>query len=75
MIDLGLSGKVALVTGGGSRADGIGNGRAAAVLLARAGARVAVVDREQDAAQATVDMISEEGGDAVALGVDVTCAN
>ncbi len=75
MIDLGLGGKVALVTGGGSRADGIGNGRAAAVLLARAGASVAVVDREQDAAQATVDMISEEGGDAVALGVDVTCAN
>ena len=31
-----LSGKVAIVTGAGSRADGIGNGRAAAILLARA---------------------------------------
>ena len=32
--DLGLSGKVAIVTGGGAPDDGIGNGRAAAMLLA-----------------------------------------
>jgi hypothetical protein len=37
--DRGLSGKVAIVTGGGAPDDGIGNGRAAAILLARAGAR------------------------------------
>src|SRR5205823_1457392 len=42
--DFGLSGKVAIVTGGGAPDDGIGNGRAAAMLLARAGARVLVVD-------------------------------
>jgi len=42
--DLGLAGKVAIVTGGGAPDDGIGNGRAAAILLARAGARVLVVD-------------------------------
>ena len=35
---LGLCGKVAIVTGGGAADDGIGNGRAAAILLARAGA-------------------------------------
>ena len=34
----GLMGKVAVVTGGGAAGDGIGNGRAAAILLARAGA-------------------------------------
>jgi NAD(P)-dependent dehydrogenase (short-subunit alcohol dehydrogenase family) len=39
---LGLEGKVAIVTGGGAANDGIGNGRAAAILLARAGARVLI---------------------------------
>ena len=34
--DWGLAGKVAIVTGGGAAGDGIGNGRAAAILLARA---------------------------------------
>lgn len=42
--DPGLAGKVAIVTGGGAASDGIGNGRAAAILLARAGTRVMVVD-------------------------------
>src|SRR5256885_1724856 len=41
--DLGLAGKVAIVTGGGAAGDGIGNGRAAAMLLARAGATGAVI--------------------------------
>jgi NAD(P)-dependent dehydrogenase (short-subunit alcohol dehydrogenase family) len=40
----GLDGKVAIVTGAGSRGDGIGNGRAAAILLAREGARVGLLD-------------------------------
>ena len=35
--DAGLAGKVAIVSGGGAAGDGIGNGRAAAILLARAG--------------------------------------
>jgi len=42
----GLQDKVAIVTGGGAAGDGIGNGRAAAILLARAGTRVIVVDRD-----------------------------
>jgi NAD(P)-dependent dehydrogenase (short-subunit alcohol dehydrogenase family) len=70
--DLGLSGKVAIVTGGGAAGDGIGNGRAAAILLARAGARVLVVDRQLELAQRTVEMIAAEGGDAAAFAADVT---
>jgi len=70
--DLGLEGKVAIVTGGGAAGDGIGNGRAAAILLARAGARVLVVDRLLDLARRTVQMIAEEGGTAAACAADVT---
>jgi NAD(P)-dependent dehydrogenase (short-subunit alcohol dehydrogenase family) len=70
--DEGLAGKVAIVTGGGAAADGIGNGRAAAILLARAGARVLVVDRKVELAEATVAMIAAEGGEALAHGADVT---
>jgi len=70
----GLDGKVALVTGGGAAADGIGNGRAAAVLLAMAGARVVVIDREAELAEQTVAMIEEVGGEAVAFRADVTKA-
>src|SRR5262245_11118483 len=40
-----LAGKVAIVTGAGSRAEGIGNGRASAVLFAREGAKVLLVDQ------------------------------
>jgi NAD(P)-dependent dehydrogenase (short-subunit alcohol dehydrogenase family) len=70
--DFGLAGKVAIVTGGGAAGDGIGNGRAAAILLARAGARVLVVDRQRDLAQRTVEMIAKEGGVAAAYAADVT---
>jgi len=59
--DPGLSGKVAIVTGGGAAGDGIGNGRAAAILLARAGTRILVVDREIELAERTVAMIAEIG--------------
>jgi NAD(P)-dependent dehydrogenase (short-subunit alcohol dehydrogenase family) len=67
-----LDGRVALVTGGGSQTDGIGNGRAAAVLLARRGAKVLVIDRALKAAQDTVAMISREGGTALAFEADVS---
>lgn len=64
---------VAIVSGGGSQLDdGIGNGRAAAILLARDGAHVMVVDRNLDAAQRTVDAIVAEGGTAAACEADVT---
>ena len=70
--DWGLTGKAAIVTGGGAAGDGIGNGRAAAILLARAGAHVVVVDRDKALAQRTVAMIEEGGGQAVAVEADVT---
>jgi NAD(P)-dependent dehydrogenase (short-subunit alcohol dehydrogenase family) len=70
----GLTGKVAVVTGGGAAGDGIGNGRAAAILLARAGANVVVVDLDRVLAQRTVAMIEEGGGKAVAVQADVTRA-
>src|SRR5579871_4890366 len=69
---LGLAGKVAIVTGGGAAGDGVGNGRAAAILLARAGTRVLVVDREIELAERTVAMIAEEGGEAIAFAADIS---
>jgi len=70
--DLGLAGAVAVVTGGGAAGDGIGNGRAACILLARSGTCVLVVDRDEGLAKRTVEMITGEGGQASALAVDVT---
>ncbi|HMK67678.1 MAG TPA: SDR family NAD(P)-dependent oxidoreductase, partial [Stellaceae bacterium] len=70
--DTGLAGKVAIVTGGGAAGDGIGNGRAAAILLARAGTRVLVVDRDLPLAERTVAMIAAEGGTAAACAADIT---
>jgi NAD(P)-dependent dehydrogenase (short-subunit alcohol dehydrogenase family) len=70
--DAGLAGKVALISGGGAAGDGIGNGRAAAILLARAGTRVLVADRDLRLAERTVEMISAEGGAAAASAGDVT---
>jgi len=62
-----LEGKSALVTGGAS-----GIGRATALAFAREGARVAVADIMQDAAQRTVNEIKAMGGQALAIGCDVT---
>ena len=67
----GLAGKVAIVSGGGAPEDGIGNGRAAAILLARAGARVLVVDIDREAAERTMRIIAAEGGAAAAFAADV----
>jgi NAD(P)-dependent dehydrogenase (short-subunit alcohol dehydrogenase family) len=68
----GLKGRVAIVSGGGAAGDGIGNGRAAAILLARAGCQVCVVDRLAEAAERTVEMIAEQGGEAIAFAADVS---
>lgn len=66
-----LDGRVAIVTGAGSRSEGIGNGRAAAVLLARRGARVLVLDAEPSAGGATVEMIRQAGHEARFVQTDV----
>jgi NAD(P)-dependent dehydrogenase (short-subunit alcohol dehydrogenase family) len=70
--EFGLRDKVAIVSGGGAAGDGIGNGRAAAILLARAGAKVFVVDRKLELAERTAEMIREEGLSAAAHDADVT---
>ena len=62
-----LEGKSALVTGGAS-----GIGRATALAFAREGARVAVADILEDAAQSTVSEIKAMGGQALAIACDVT---
>lgn len=65
MIAIDLSGKVALVTGGGM-------GEATAHLLARAGASVLVADRDESAAQAVADAIVTGGGIASSVRADVS---
>lgn len=72
-----LAGKVAIVTGAGSRPAGpdgpiIGNGRATAIMLAREGARVVLVDERRDWAEWTLDLIERDGGSAILAETDVT---
>jgi NAD(P)-dependent dehydrogenase (short-subunit alcohol dehydrogenase family) len=62
-----LAGKVALISGGAT-----GMGGASSKLFAAEGAKVAVVDRNMEAAQATVDEIVKAGGVAIALQADVS---
>lgn len=62
-----LEGKVGLVTGGG---DGIG--RATSIMFAKDGAKVAVADVRLAAAEETVKMIRELGGEAIAIEADVS---
>ena len=67
--------KVTLVTGAGSVGPGWGNGKAAAVLYAREGARVFAVDLNLDAAEETQTIISGEGGKCIAFRADVSSAD
>lgn len=69
-----LEGKVAIVTGAGSRADGIGNGRATAITLARQGARLTLVDQMAEWVERTAAMIRDEGGECQIVLGDVTVA-
>ncbi|MBJ3777419.1 SDR family NAD(P)-dependent oxidoreductase [Acuticoccus mangrovi] len=66
-----LSGKRVVVFGAGSVGPGWGNGKAAAVVFAREGAKVVAVDVNEAAAKETVDIIVGEGGEAVAVAADV----
>ncbi|WP_337876610.1 glucose 1-dehydrogenase [Elioraea sp.] len=67
-----LDGKVAIVTGAGSRGEGVGNGRATAILLARRGARVLLVDIEPGWMEATARAIAAEGGEHATCVADVS---
>ncbi|MCZ8124650.1 MAG: SDR family NAD(P)-dependent oxidoreductase [Magnetospirillum sp.] len=66
-----LAGKTAIVTGAGSAGPGWGNGKAAAVLFAREGAKVACVDVRHDAAEETAAIVRAEGGQALVFAADV----
>ena len=61
-----LAGKVALINGTGG-----GQGRAAAVLFAKEGARIVGCDLKAEADQETVEMVRAAGGDMVTAVVDL----
>jgi len=67
-----LSGKVAIVTGAGTEGEGVGIGRAIAVVLAGEGARVCLVDLNHERAEGTRKQIEDVGGEAFVAAGDVT---
>jgi NAD(P)-dependent dehydrogenase (short-subunit alcohol dehydrogenase family) len=68
-----LEDKVAIVVGAGQTpGETIGNGRATAILFAREGSRVLLVDRDVERARETETMIAAEGGSAAVFQADVT---
>ena len=68
-----LEGRAAVVVGAGQTpGETIGNGRATAVLLARHGASVLVVDSREDRALGTARAIAKEGGTASTFTADIT---
>lgn len=69
---LDLTGKVALVMGCGAVADGWGNGRATATLLARQGAKVFGTDLKLVNAQETQRVVRGEGHDVEVVTCDAT---
>ncbi|MBD1831816.1 SDR family oxidoreductase [Trichocoleus sp. FACHB-90] len=62
-----LTGKVALITGAGS-----GIGKAAAVLLAKEGAKIGALGRSDDELKAVVSDIQAAGGEAITLKADIS---
>ena len=67
-----LQDKVAIITGAGTVGPGWGNGKAAAVLFAREGAKILAVDINEKAAEDTRDIIAKEGGTCRVHKADVT---
>src|SRR3546814_18756644 len=67
-----VAGKVAVVTGAAPRGEGVGNGKAAAVLFAREGAKVVLVNRSAERAGKIADEIAAEGGEAAVFAGDVS---
>jgi NAD(P)-dependent dehydrogenase (short-subunit alcohol dehydrogenase family) len=70
-----VDGKVAIVTGAGSTpGPGVGTGKASAVVLAREGAKVVLVDLFAERAEETKELIEKEGGEALVVQADATQA-
>ncbi|WP_398491736.1 SDR family NAD(P)-dependent oxidoreductase [Variovorax sp.] len=67
VLNLGIEGKIAVVTGGG-----LGLGRSYALTLASHGVAVAVADLDEDNAAAVVEEIHDSGGKAIHVHVDVS---
>ena len=68
-----VKGRAAIIFGGGQTpGETIGNGRATAIVLAREGARLVVVDRDLAAAEETAAIVRGEGGEAVAVAAEIT---
>lgn len=72
-----LTDKRILIVGGGQRildaaSDPVGNGRAMSILFAREGARVAVADIDEAAANATVKLVQAEDGEAFPIAADIS---
>ena len=66
-----LAGKVAVVTGAAPRGEGVGNGMATAILFAREGAKVVLVNRSAERAEKLARQIKGEGGEAAVFAGDV----
>lgn len=69
-----LEDKVVVVTGAASRGEGVGTGKAIALLSAREGAKVALVNRSAERAQVLAEEIAAEGGEAMVVAGDMTKA-
>jgi NAD(P)-dependent dehydrogenase (short-subunit alcohol dehydrogenase family) len=67
-----LQDKIAIISGAGSVGPGWGNGRATAVIFAREGAIVFLVDRDSESLEVTAKQVRDEGGTAITHLADVT---
>ena len=68
-----LEGKVAVITGAGqTQGESIGNGRAAAVLFAREGAKLVLANRTMVSLEVTRELLPEEGFDAECVVADIS---
>jgi NAD(P)-dependent dehydrogenase (short-subunit alcohol dehydrogenase family) len=67
-----VAGKIVIVSGAGSVGEGWGNGKAAAFVYGKEGAKVLCVDFRENAAEQTAELIRAAGGEAIAHAADVT---
>src|SRR5258707_13583849 len=67
--------KVAVVTGAAPRGEGVGNGMATAILFAREGAKVVLVNRSAERAEKLARQIKDEGGEASVFAGDMAKAD